>query len=236
MDLKSKFSDLTGIKLTNANKARFLGAMVRANSILEDLLGFSLDPDERETNQLDTGTPPTFANRIFPLRRYDQYHHIDPSSAVYAVYLLRNNAVDQTFNTDEWSARYTRGIYKYLTINRFLNLPAFYNTYFLDTFFQVINSQYDNFALLVDAQWLFDPANGLPDDLMGVWCEMVTYYADNKRQIKSETLGTHSYSKFQQETPEEIEANRRILQKYAGPRGTINRNNIFNSDDTFSVF
>ncbi len=233
MDLQTRYSELTGIQITDANKARIQGAIQRCLAIFEDLLGYTLDPEQRTFNEFESLSP-TVAYRIFPLRRKDKYHHIDAATAVYDVRILRNGNVNQALASDEWSAVYRRGIYKFFTINKILNLPAFYNTFFYDTYLSIINSQYDNYAILVDADWMFKE-DAFPDDLMAVFCEMVTYYSDLKRNIRSETLGPHSFTKFSQDAPEEMESNRRIINRFAGPRGSIVRNNTFN-DDTVNIY
>ena len=63
----------------------------------------------------------------------------------------------------------------------------------------------------------------LPDDLLSVWADLVTWLSDKTRNIKSENRGTRSYTKAESKSPLEDQANRSILESYAGPRGTAGR-------------
>ena len=94
-----------------------------------------------------------------------------------------------------------------------------------------LTCRHDHFVqLAVDADWEFPDAESettIPNDLLYVWADMVTFYSDQRRDVKSESILTHSYTKFdnktngEQTTPEMLAANRAVLQRYAGPRGTV---------------
>ncbi len=75
--------------------------------------------------------------------------------------------------------------------------------------------------LAVDADWVWPDASDIPADLLDVWAEMTTYYADQKRDIKSEVLGSHRYEKFDKEEPETFDYNQAIIKRYAGPLGSV---------------
>lgn len=72
--------------------------------------------------------------------------------------------------------------------------------------------------LAVDAVWQF---SSIPTDLKYVWCDMITYYADDNRDIKSESILTHSYTKGDTTAPEYKDRNRNVLIRYAGPHGSL---------------
>jgi len=52
---------------------------------------------------------------------------------------------------------------------------------------------------------------------------MVDYYNDPKGDVVAETLGTHSYKREIGDAPESMDENIKIIQKYAGPNGTVNQ-------------
>jgi hypothetical protein len=76
--------------------------------------------------------------------------------------------------------------------------------------------------LAVDATWVWESGE-IPNDLLDVWTEMVTYYSDKNRDLKSQTLGSHSYTRFDKESPQESAENKAILEKYVGSHGSINQ-------------
>ncbi len=54
---------------------------------------------------------------------------------------------------------------------------------------------------------------------------MITFYSNLKRDIRSQTLGPHSYTKFQKADvpPQEDKENISVIKKYAGQHGSVKR-------------
>lgn len=211
-----KYTELTGITVNSSNEARINAAITRTQAILENLLGYTLDEDQRDTNYLD-GVTPEFAYRLFPYNKKDKYKHIDPATQIYTIKILKNGQVEDTLEDDEYSIVNDRGIVKYFVMH---NLPC--------GCVEICYCTNPNYQFAVDAEYVF-ASDAIPNDLLSIWADMVTYYADFKRDVKSETLGSHSYTKFggQSLKPEEDVANRRIIARYAGPRGQAVRNNTY---------
>lgn len=219
MDLAQKYTELTGFSINTNNQARIYAAIEKVQYILEDLLGYTLNEDERTTNYIPSLTPTT-AYRLFPVRFNDVNHHIDPATAITTIKLMKNGAVEDTIESTEYTAINDRGFYKYFVINQALTLNRVWYP-----FKKIIVCADDYYEWGVDAIWCH--ATDLPNSLMSVFADMVTFYARTNKEIKSETLGSHSYTKFDQKAPEEIEMNRKIITRFAGPKGSINKNPLF---------
>ena len=73
--------------------------------------------------------------------------------------------------------------------------------------------------LAVDANWLW--TDELPEDLQYVIADMATYYADPARNVRSENVGTRSYTKNDTSAPQDYAANAVMLARYAGARGSL---------------
>lgn len=224
-----KYTELTGICIPANQQIRVNAQIRKSLRILEQLLGFSLDPDELNTNQyaeegkstsdfdcsccmnddpvLDPADPVIFAYRLFPYNRADKYLSIDPCSDVYAVKLVKNGVTYRTFETSEYGVEFKRGIIKFL--------------HRVDCWCLCVQPC-NCVQLAVDAQWLW-PDDQMPEDLMDVLCEMTTYYSNQKSNIKSETLGSHSYTKFANTPAEQLDHNLAVIKKYAGPLGTVSQ-------------
>lgn len=234
MDL-SKYKELTGINVP-AGRAAYMQAQInRATAMLETMLGFTLNP-EKITNlynevgktrdecacpsvaiedaSLEDPDEVTGAYRLFPYNKLDQYLHIDPFNEVYKVKLVwikqgaGNDGVTlRTFDTDRVRVNAGRdGLKKYLELCR-------------DCFCECGCS--NCVQLAVDADWLWDEAANIPDELLYVLADMVTYYSDQKRNVKSESITTHSYTKFDKTAPEAEPYNLSVIKKYAGPHGSV---------------
>lgn len=191
------YTALTGIAVTAANSAAITAAIRKTKAILETLLGYSLSDQSGATD------------RIFPYVREDKYKHIDPCTAVHAVTIVKNGVDLDVLTTDEYTVVTNRGLIKHLAIHICTVCSR-----------SVCACSNPLYEYKVNADYAFVD-NALPDDLAGVWADMVTYYADPKLGIRSETLGTHSYSKFDKDVIENDPASQAIIRRYAGPRGTL---------------
>lgn len=231
MDL-DKYQELTGVTVSSSEEALITSQIRRTRSMLETMLGFTLDPAKVNKNlynelgktQLECACPlPANADlldpddvvnayRMFRYNDLDKYFHVDPFLRVHSVKLVyveqgedSDGVTIKTFLTDEVRLSIGRdGIGKYIEHCRTC---------------RCICSCTHCVQIAVDADWL--NASCLTDDLLYVWTDMVTYYADCKRNIKSESIDTHSYTKFEKLVPETEPTNLAIIKRYAGPYGSV---------------
>lgn len=219
MDL-TLYQQLTGTTVPASRVTYVTAKIERTRRDLEELLGYTLDLTHVMDNEyIVYGEEPVFAYRLFSYNKNDKYLSIDPCFEVYSVKLVRNGVTIKTFDADEFRIDQKRGLIRYLEV--------------LDDIFPTItdlrDEEIEEVQLAVDARW-FGPSdtyeweNELPDDLLYVWADMIDYETDDKSDIKSETLGTHSYTKFSEsEAPEANDKNLSVLRKYAGPNGSLYR-------------
>lgn len=226
------YEELTGITVPSDETALYNAQIRRTRSMMETMLGFTLDPSKVNQNLYnelgktsnDCSCPSVDTEDLLPaddvvtayrLYRYndlDKYFHVDPFTKVNKVKLVyvKEGAGDtgvtlKTFEDDEIRLALGRdGIGKYLE--------------HCLTCLCTCSCQ-ECVQLAVDADWLW--TGDLPDDLLYVWADMITYYVDGKKNIKSETIDTHSYTKFDKTAPETEPQNLAILKKYAGPYGSV---------------
>lgn len=228
MDL-AKYQELTGITVKSSQTNLVEAQIRRTQRVLETLLGFTLDPDKAGENLYnEQGKAPTEcacsnvdaeslqdpdplqgAYRMYSYDSKDRYFHVDPFCTVYSVKLVVDGVTIKTFEPDEYRVHYGRdGMAKYIE-----------------------NCQYklcactcaDCVQLAVEANWLWQDAGDLPEDLLDVWSDMITYNVDCKKNIRSETIGPHTYTKFDKEDPVTFKANLAVLKRYAGPYGAVTK-------------
>lgn len=231
----SKYQELTGLNVSSSKAGIVQAQINRTTSLLETMLGFSLNPEFAATNlynelgkstdscacpnvaineeNLDSPDVVQGAYRLFPYNSLDQFLHIDPFKRIYKVKLVyvKQGATDngvtlKTFDIDQVRSQIGRdGIGKYLEICRNCWCECG-----CDGCVQ----------LAVDADWLWTTPEEVPNDLLYVLCDMVQYYSNPKRDIKSESITTHSYTKFDNTPPQALPDNLAIIKHYAGPNGT----------------
>lgn len=237
MDI-SKYEELRGIIVEDSDKPLITAQIRRTKTILESMLGYSLDKKKAGINQYEEkgkvttdcifNGPVIFweiddlhlsapdevegSYRIFPYNQNDQYFAVDPYTTLYKVKLVfikageePNGVTHKTFKDSKIGVYRSGSIAKY--IERYRDWCC---TCSCD-----ISAQ-----LAVDADWLNEEC--LPDSLLYIWSDMVEYYSDEKRNVKSETLSTHSYTKETVPKPEELPESIKIITKYAGPHGSVN--------------
>lgn len=217
--------DLNTYKLlvgeTSLSDARIEAMIIRTQSLLENLLGYTLDPDLVDTNYYPDLTP-VYAFRLFMFNKGDESTRIDPNTQVHSVRFLRQDHSVQEVESDDFSTLNDRGLIKYVSFFNMLfpGWPAFLIPSFIN-FRCPCEFFCTHLQLIIDADWSF--GDELPTELLQVWADMITYYADEKKDIKSQTLGPHSYTKYDRVYPENMPQNSTILARYAGPRGTAFR-------------
>lgn len=231
----SKYQELTGITVDDSDTALVTAQIRRTKTILESMLGYSLDKQKASENQyeekgkatvdcifrgsifdvddLDLADPDQVVGsyRLFSYNKADQFFSVDPFTKLHAVKLVfvkmgdePNGITHKTFDDGKVRVHKDGVITKY--IERCKEC--------------LCSCACDNCVqLAVDADWLNEDC--LPEDLLYIWADMVTYYTDCKKNIKSETLGTHSYTKETVDKPEELPESLAIIKKYAGPNGSV---------------
>lgn len=234
MDL-AEYQTLTGVTVPTAQVAKVTATIARTRSILETMLGFSLSSGQRDKNlykELGKSSQNCFcpsvdlenleapddvegAYRLYRFNDLDTYFHIDPAVTIYKVKLVYiksgsgdNGITVKTFDDDELRINYGMyGLTKYIEHCKDC-LCACDCT--------------DCVQLAVDADWMFEGC--LPADLKYVWTDMITYYTDeNKSDIRSESIDTHSYTRFDNKPPEQDQQNMAVIKRYAGPFGSVTR-------------
>ena len=223
----AEYETLTGINVPSSSEAFVLAQLNKSQRILESMLGFTLDPTKVNTNQyteigktqsdcpcpsdslvLDAPDAIINAYRLFSYNSKDQFLSIDPATAIHKVKLVKDGVTYLTLDADEYRGEYKNGLIKYLE-----QIRCWCNCQCLCKYVQ----------LAVDADWVWPTGSNIPSDLLDILAEMGTYYSDNKNNIKSETLGSHSYTKFDNDKPEYTTENLAIIKKYAGPNGSVYR-------------
>jgi hypothetical protein len=202
--------------------------------MLETMLGFTLGPSASVTqnvyNELGISEQDCFcpsvdienllppdpvigAYRLFRYNENDKFFHIDPASTIYKTKLVfikegtgDNGITLKTFEADEVRMQYNNNEWvKYIEhcINCLCTCEC-----------------NECVQLAVDADWLWANTTDIPDELLYIWVDMITYYSDLKNKIKSESIDTHSYSRDTLERPEVNAYNLSVIRKYAGPYGS----------------
>lgn len=220
-----------GITIPESKRSYYTAQIKRVQTKLESLLGFTLKakhiytelgksqvecvcPDIPQSQSL---LPPDEVKgiiKVFPYNFKDKFLHIDPFIDVYNVKLgkVTEDKKFITFKTFEHFTKHfmTQGIGKYVEKcqNCFCDCEC-----------------KDCIQLIVDADWVdfTDDESDIPDDLLYLWCDMINYWADPDKDIKSESVDGHSWSRGDISAPEELIENKLILDKYAGPYGSVIR-------------
>jgi len=225
MDLTT-YQTLTGITVPASQVAVVTAQLNRVQAILETMLGYTLSselkllnlytelgisPVECSCSNVDIddllpADPVEYAYRQYRYNPKDKYLFVDPFTEIHKVKLVKDGVTIRVLAADEYRVQYGRDkIAKYIEV-----CDECFCTCECDSCVQ----------LAVDANWVFDP---IPDNLLYVWAEMVTYYADCKSDVKSESIGSHSYTKFDN-TPAELQPqNLAVIRLYSGPYGSITR-------------
>ncbi len=227
----SEYEAITGTTVAAGDIDRVTAQIARTQRILETMLGYTLDPELTDENQyteigktatdcpcpdvdiedLDPADAVVGSYRLYSYNRHDSFLAIDPATAVHAVKLVKDGITFKTLDTDEYRANLKHGFIKYLQRCEECNWCT-------------CTTECYCVQLAVDADFMVPGA-----ELNDLWVEMVAYYSDEKSGIRSETLGTHQYSKFagrngfEQIFPQDRDYNIAILRKYAGPNGSLYR-------------
>ena len=230
MDI-NEYESLTGITVATSQEALITATITKTQSILESILGYTLDESKVDINQytelgktpsecpstcninIDSLTPPDaviYAYRIFDYNRNDKYLAIDPCTEIHRVKLIIGNVTVKTLvEFEDYRIDKKNGVIKYLEK--------------LDCCLCSSIDCCDNVQLAVDAEWVWQDEDDIPLELKYIWTDMISSYSDCGDNIKSESLGPHSYTKFDNVKPEHKSENLLIIKKYSGPNGIINK-------------
>lgn len=239
---QSTFTSLTGIPLTPAQQTTFNSVSQMAGQMLEEALGWPVNPADWDNQYIEIGKlpepeswdfdwdwdinlddldPPDAVQgqlRVFRWDEHDRFLFIDPATAIHAVKLIKDDVTVCTFDPQHYRTQWTNGP---TTFSRYIELrPHSLLTKWLLFLWaplpEVMFGMEHRFVqVAIDADWGF---KSLPLPLQRVWAEQIAYELDLKRDIKSETMLGHSYSKDARVTPVVKYAS--TLQKYAGPNST----------------
>jgi len=190
------YQQLTGTTVAASQLTLVTAKINRTKYALERMLGYSLDAT--------TGT----SVRRFSYFHHDEYLLIDPTLSITSIKLVRGDEVVHTFTADEFKIYKESGYIKYIS------------RCYEDKWCICVNTCYSCAQLVVDAVWLWDDGD-IPVELLYAWADMISYEADNKNNIKSETLATHRYEKFSNNDPLMDEEILHVIRKYAGGNGSI---------------
>jgi hypothetical protein len=234
-----EYKELTGLDVTDAQRAFVTANIARARVALEAALGFPLTTEEAQENLyiergktqsdywpcdaadedlLDPDNEPDAVYRLYRQPQPDSSTlQIDPCSAITRVKLVHGDVTVHTFAEGEYALRLGRS-----GLGRLVDLRSIFpNHWWLSPC-----SCNHKLQVAVDAAWLGaadadeDDESDLPDDLKIVWADQATWLSDKTRYVKSENRGTRSYTKAEIKSPLEDRTAQAILSRYAGPRGT----------------
>ena len=228
MDI-TEYELLTGINVPSSQEALITATIAKSQTLLESILGYTLDETKVDVNQytelgktasecpnacdinIDSLTAPDsviYAYRIFDYNRKDKYLAIDPCTEIHKVKLIVGNVTVKTLvEFEDYRIDQKNGLIRYLEK--------------LDCCWCSNLDCCDNVQLAVDAEWVWQDEDDIPLNLKYLLTDMVTYYGDSSNNIKSESLGPHSYTKFDNIKPET--KNISIINLYSGPNGTVSK-------------
>lgn len=233
MDVE-KYIELTGKIIPESQRTYFQAQINKAIIKLEALLGYTLTPTdiykEIGQTQIECGCPYIPQSneellppdelegiwKVFPYNSKDKMLRTDPFVDAYGVKLVQVKGIDGE----------KHGFVSFKTFEQF-------NEYFVQngigTHIEKCQSCYcdcdceDCVQLAVNARWVDFLAEDAPKDLLYLICDMVDFYSDDSRDIKSESVDGHSWSKGDIIAPETTEDATLLLTKLAGPFGSIVR-------------
>ena len=230
----SQYEAITGTTVASGDSTRVTAEIARARRKLESLLGYTLDPTLRDTNlyfeagktsseyscpvvndaNLLPPDPVITAYRLYGFNPKDPYLHVDPFTDVNAVKLvyIRQGAAPNGITVKTFDAKYVREYQGRTAWSKYLSE--------FDHHYHFSCAHSHQLQLAVDAVWQFAT---IPDELLDVWADMVTHYSDESNNIKSESILTHSYTKFDTGTPEMRSENMRTISRFAGPHGSVSK-------------
>lgn len=232
-----KYQALIGTTVPTADTVKVTAQINRTRSILENILGYTLSPSNAQKNfynelgksKVDCTSPSQIAGdmlpaddvvgsyRLFKYNDAQDNYLIDPFTQVNAIKLVYVSLTDiytgytvKTFSGDEMFPKSNNGWGKWLTATC--------------TECECLCDCTGDRMLAVDGTWLNEDC--LPGDLMYVWADIITSEVDCNKDIKSESIMTHSVTYADKKDVGDTglgltDYQYKILQKYAGPNSSI---------------
>ncbi len=225
-----EYEDLTGISLAESQLGRFNAILAVAVAQLEELLGWPLSPNSWDDQyaeigksksnlscpnadaELDPPDVPIGTTRLFTLYPGEPYMAIDPATEIHSVKWIRGNITCIDYDESAYIPKYGNGnpsTVRWIGIRKLM----------CDC---IRMKEPREFA--VDADWAYQDEDGEPDlpiELKAVLVDMIKEELDPRSDIKSESVVSHSYTKFDRVLAEDKHAN--TIKKFAGPHGTASR-------------
>lgn len=228
---KLAYEALTGECLDDSQTPRFNMVSEYVQAKLEEMLGWPLNPEDWANQYVEIGKsksnlscpdvdddldPPDAvigAYRFFTLQVGDPWLAIDPATEIHAVKYIRGEVTCKEYDTDEYVPKYGNGSPSTV---RFIGIRKL----MCDC---VRIREPRSFA--VDADWAYantdDGESTLPMELKKVLADMIGEEMNPKKDIKSESVVSHSYTKYDKTSV--IEQSMQTIQRYAGPHGLATR-------------
>lgn len=223
MDI-NKYTELTGKTVSPSEEALFNATIRRTKAMLETLLGFTLNPQnlynelgkaQREcacpnvdTSNLLPADDTDGIYKLFSYNKDDRYFHVDPFKEVYKVKLV-----------------YMHSDGEFITVRDIKNAKAQFERGGIGKYIENCHECFcecdcdDCVQLAVAADWI----DCFPDDILYLWCDMIDWQMDCTKDLKSQSVEGHSWSKTTEATrpPEVLPHNVLLLKRYAGPYGSV---------------
>lgn len=234
---QTTFTNLTGISLSSSQAARFSTVVELTDDALQEVLGWPLDPDDWDNQYLEIGKTKDewdcFSGdtsdllpaddiigltRLYTWNPVEPYIFIDPATVIHAVKIVRNGITYKTFKPTDYNLQLQNGpttFGRYINVRDELHRRLLFNWPLPLLVFEH-SREADLVQVAIDADWGFDD---LPTQLQKVQADMIYYELNvNKRDLKSESMLSHSYSKNAH--PDPLVTHADIITKYVGPHGT----------------
>lgn len=224
-----EYERLTGKDIDTPDQ--FQPLLNRVQSKLETLLGYTLSPSNLytelgktktecscleipEPNDLLPATPTRGSIKVFPYNAKDRKLRVDPFYEVYAVKLVKV---------------VSKG--RFVTVKDFDNFNPEYGANGIGNYIAKCTDCgcdcgcKNCVQLAVAADWVdfAEDGDSVPTELLWLLAEMADFYADPGREVKSESVDGHSWTRGDVVAPENRPEVKLLLKKYAGPYGSITR-------------
>jgi hypothetical protein len=220
-----EFTNLTGVEVSSDLEDRYHYTVELAIKHLEQLLGWPLVPEDWDNQYLEIGKSRVESScpdaddenldapdavigsyRYFTLVRGDVFLAIDPATEIHKVKFVKNGVTCKDYEPKDYQLKYMNGnpqIIKFIGITKYMC--------------SCVNIKEDR-QFAIDADWAFED---IPVELKKVLADMIADELDPKKDIKSESVVSHSYTKFDREPA--VARNMDTIKRYAGPNGTATR-------------
>lgn len=210
------FTNLTG---STVSEERYNALYASAAAELEQLLGWPLDswddqyleigktreqscPDvDTDITDLDPPDDVVGSTRLYTWHPEEPFLGFDPATAVHAIKLVKDGITYKTYEPDEFRIHWENGPESW-TRYAHLKRPTWCGC-----------RSHGSFQVAVDADWLEE----LPQPVINALVILIKEALDPKAEVRSESRGTHSYTKYDREPNEQRFA--QVIRNYAGPKG-----------------